>query len=74
MTPAGTAFASRTIAAFTGLATLAVDQLEAAALAVEAGDLDQAVDQLRAASDLARQAGAGAFCLAGTLDAERRKP
>ena len=74
MTPAATAFASRTVIAFVELLAIAGDQLEAASKAVEAGELDQAVDQLRAASDLARQAGTGAFCLASTIEADRVRP
>ena len=72
MTPAATAFTSRTISVFVGICTIATDQLEAAALAVEAGELTDAADRLRAAADLAVQACGGASRLATALDLEVR--
>ena len=72
MTPAATAFTSRTITAFAGLLTLAVEQLDAAALAVEAGELTQAADRLRGAASIAGQAADGASRLATALDLEVR--
>ena len=72
MTPAATAFTSRTITAFAGILALSTEQLEAAALAVEAGELTDAADRLRAAADLAVQACGGASRLATALDLEVR--
>jgi hypothetical protein len=70
MTPAATDFTSRTITAFAGLLAIATDQFEAASLAVEKGEFDQAAALLRDASEVGRQASGGARTLADILIAE----